>query len=59
MSLRTLYFDVLADYRGYVRSFFAVADNRARQFIDRELVEQARLWPGALPLVSPSHGHGV
>ena len=55
MSIFNLHSDVLADYRDYVRSFFTVADDRAREFIDRELVEQARLWPEALLQVSPSY----
>jgi len=43
MSIFTLHSNVLADYRDYVRSFFTVADDRAREFIGRELDEQARL----------------
>jgi hypothetical protein len=55
MSVFTLHSNVLRDYRDFVRSFFTVADDRAREFIDRELVEQARLWPEALLQVSPSY----
>ena len=55
MSVFNLHSSVLADYRDFVRSFFSVADDRAREFIDRELVEQARLWPEALLQVSPSY----
>src|ERR1035438_5030754 len=55
MSVFTLHSNVLADYRDFVRSFFSVADDRAREFIDRELVGQARLWPEALLQVSPSY----
>ena len=47
MSVFNLHSSVLADYRDFVRSFFSVATDRAREFIDRELVEQARLWPEA------------
>lgn len=43
MSVFALHALVLNDYRDFVRSFFTVADDRAREFIDRELVEQARL----------------
>ena len=32
-----------------------MADDRAREFIDRELVDEARLWPEALLQVSPSY----
>ena len=55
MSIFALHSSVLEDYRDFVRSFFSVADDRAREFIDRELVEQARLWPEALLQVSPSY----
>lgn len=55
MSIFSLHSNVLADYRDFVRSFFSVADDRAREFIDRELVEEARLWPEALLQVSPSY----
>jgi hypothetical protein len=39
MSIFNLHSNVLADYRDFVRSFFTVSDDRAREFIDRELVE--------------------
>jgi Lhr-like helicase len=55
VSIFSLHSNVLADYRDFVRSFFSVADDRAREFIDRELVEEARLWPEALLQVSPSY----
>src|SRR5664279_2615943 len=44
MSIFNLHSNVLADYRDFVRSFFSVADDRAREFIERELVAEARLW---------------
>ncbi|MCB1093669.1 MAG: DEAD/DEAH box helicase, partial [Verrucomicrobiae bacterium] len=46
---------VIDDYRDFVRSFFTVADERARAFIERELVDEAKLWPEALLQVSPSY----
>src|SRR6266446_2401123 len=55
MSIFNLHSNVLADYRDFVRSFFSVADDRARAFIERELVAEARLWPEALLQVSPSY----
>lgn len=55
MSVFNLHSNVLADYRDYVRSFFSVADDRARDFIDHELMDEARLWPEALLQVSPSY----
>jgi Lhr-like helicase len=55
MSIFTLHSTVVEDYRDFVRSFFSVADDRAREFIERELVQEARLWPEALLQVSPSY----
>jgi hypothetical protein len=55
MNIFNLHSGVLTDYRDYVRSFFTVADDRARELIDRELVEQARLWPEPMVQVSPSN----
>ncbi|MBI2929601.1 MAG: hypothetical protein HYY24_28390 [Verrucomicrobia bacterium] len=42
MSIFNLHATVLDDYRDFVRSFFTVADDRARDFIERELVAEAR-----------------
>jgi len=55
MSIFDLHTQVLADYRDFVRSFFTIADERARQFIEHELVEEARLWPDFLLQVSPAY----
>lgn len=59
MSLFELHAAVLADYRDFVRSFFSVADERARAFIDHELEAQARLWPEALLQVSPAYARAA
>jgi Lhr-like helicase len=55
MSIFDLHSHVLADYRDFVRSFFTVADTRAREYVERALVEEARLWPDFLLQVSPSY----
>ena len=55
MSVFSLHALVLADYRDFVRSFFTVADTRAREYVERALVEEARLWPDFLLQVSPSY----
>jgi hypothetical protein len=55
LSIFNLHSYVLSDYRDFVRSFFTVADDRAREFIDHELLDERRLWPAALLQVSPSH----
>src|SRR5918996_682829 len=58
MSIFNLHRDVIDDYRDFVRSFFTVADDRAREFIEHELVQEARLWPEPLLQVSPSYARG-
>src|ERR1035441_7675122 len=59
MSIFTLHTSVVEDYRDFVRSFFTVADDRAREFIDHELLDEARLWPEALLQVSPSYARAA
>jgi hypothetical protein len=55
MSVFDLHSTVLTDYRDLVRSFFTVADDRAREYVERALVEEVRLWPDFLLQVSPSY----
>ena len=55
MSIFNLHANVLADYSDFVRSFFTIADERARQAVDQALIEEARLWPPFLLQVSPSY----
>ena len=55
MTIFDLHAQVLDDYRDFVRSFFIVADERARQFVEQALVEEARLWPDFLLQVSPAY----
>ncbi|MBI4527975.1 MAG: hypothetical protein HY695_29625 [Deltaproteobacteria bacterium] len=45
MSVFDRHSAVLADYRDFVRSFLLIADERARDFVNRVLDEEARLWP--------------
>jgi hypothetical protein len=59
MSIFDLHDQVLGDYRDFVRSFFTVADANARAYVERALVEEARLWPGFLLQVSPSYARGT
>jgi hypothetical protein len=46
---------VLNDYRDFVRSFFTIADGKAREFIDHALDTERHLWPDFLLQVSPSY----
>ena len=55
MSIFELHSSVLADYRDFVRSFFTIADDNVRAFVDKSLVDEARLWPDYLLQVSPSY----
>jgi hypothetical protein len=41
MSIFNLHSRVVADYRDFVRSFFTIADDRARQDVEQALVEEA------------------
>ena len=59
MSIFDLHAHVLADYCDFVRSFFTVADERARQFVEHALIEEARLWPDFLLQVSPSYARAA
>ena len=45
MNIFDLHASVVADYRDFVRSFFTVADERARAYVQRAIDEEARLWP--------------
>lgn len=54
MSIFNLHSSVVGHYRDFVRSFFTVADDRAREFIDHELLDEARLWPEALLQIRPT-----
>ncbi|MGQ9576939.1 MAG: DEAD/DEAH box helicase [Thermoguttaceae bacterium] len=59
MTVFDLHQKVIADYRGFVESFFVIDDERAREFVDRALVEESRLWPDFLLQVSPSYARGA
>ena len=55
MSIFDLHGTVLADYSDFVRSFLAIADPRAREFVGHTLETERRLWPDVLLQVSPSY----
>ena len=55
MSVFDLHATVLRDYQDYVRSFFTIADDRARAFVDQALTDEMRLWPDFLLQLSPSY----
>ena len=55
MTIFNLHSKVLSDYRDFVRSFLVVSDERATEFIEKMLEENAKLWPDYLLQVSPSY----
>ncbi|MCS6927850.1 MAG: DEAD/DEAH box helicase, partial [Candidatus Binatia bacterium] len=57
-SVFDLHARVLADYRDFVRSYVAIADERARAYVERALDEESRLWPDFLLQLSPSYARG-
>lgn len=59
MSIFDLHTAVLGDYSDFVRSFFAIADPRAREFIDHTLETERHLWPDFLLQVSPSYARAA
>lgn len=59
MTIFDLHSAVLADYRDFVRSFLLIRDQRAREFVNRALEEEARLWPDFLVQVSPAYATGA
>lgn len=59
MSIFQLHKSVLDDYRNFVRSFFTIADERAREFVNRALMEQAELWPEPLLQLNPSYARAA
>jgi Lhr-like helicase len=59
VSIFDLHTAVLGDYSDFVRSFFAIADPRARQFIDHTLETERHLWPDFLLQVSPSYARAA
>lgn len=59
MSIFNLHSSVLDDYRNFVGSYFTIADERAREFVERALFDQAELWPEPLLQLSPSYARAA
>ncbi|HWO94204.1 MAG TPA: DEAD/DEAH box helicase, partial [Dehalococcoidia bacterium] len=58
VNIFELHRNVLTDYRDFVRSFFLIADERAREFVDRAIEQEQRLWPEPLVQLSPAYVPG-
>jgi len=46
---------IINDYRDFVHSFIQIADDRVRDFINKALREEEKLWPEPLLQLSPSY----
>ena len=55
MSIFELHRAALEDYKDFVHSFILIADERAREFVDRALREEEHLWPEPLVQLSPAY----
>jgi superfamily II DNA/RNA helicase len=55
MSIFKLHESVINDYSKYVQSFFSIADERIRQFVEEALLERRELWPDVLIQLNPSY----
>ncbi len=55
MSIFKLHERMIEDYRDFVHSFVWIADERVREFVERGLLEEARLWPEPMVQLSPAY----
>ncbi|HOW85620.1 MAG TPA: DEAD/DEAH box helicase [Candidatus Aminicenantes bacterium] len=55
MNIFDLQASVISDYQEYIRSYLNIADGRIREFLDRSLIEEQKLWPEFLLQLSPSY----
>ncbi|WP_456371191.1 DEAD/DEAH box helicase [Thermodesulfatator atlanticus] len=46
---------VIVDYRDFIQSFIQIGDERAREFIEKALVQEEKLWPEPLIQLSPAY----
>lgn len=59
MSIFKLHEYVIDDYKKYIQSFFSIADERIRQFVEESLLKKNELWPDVLIQVNPSYQYGA
>ncbi len=55
MSIFALSDQLVQDYARYVQSFLTISDDHIREFIERELLQEGKLWPEPLVQVNPSY----
>ncbi len=54
-SIFELHKKIIDDYSDFVHSFIQIADERAREFIEKSLLEEEHLWPEPLIPLSPAY----
>ena len=55
MSIFDLHSHVVEDYQRYVQSFLSISDDRLREFVEKQLVDEAIFWPDALVQLNPAY----
>jgi hypothetical protein len=50
-----LHQNVVGDYRRYVQSFLSIADDKIRDYVEKQLVDEAIFWPDALLQLNPGY----
>jgi hypothetical protein len=55
MSIFRLHQEVLKEYQEFIGSFIWIWDERAREFVERGLQQETRLWPEPLVQLSPAY----
>jgi ATP-dependent helicase YprA (DUF1998 family) len=55
MSIFDLHSNVVQDYQRYVQSFLSISDDRLRDFVEKQLVDEAIFWPDALVQLNPAY----
>jgi len=55
MSIFNLHQSVINDYSKYIQSFFSIAEERIRQFVEETLLDRRELWPDVLIQLNPAY----
>ena len=58
MSIFDLHRNVVRDYQRYVQSFLSISDDRIRDYVEKQLVDEAVFWPDALLQLNPAYQPG-
>lgn len=55
MSIFDLRDAVIDEYHSYISSFLLIQDERIKDYISKELIEEGALWPPALLQLNPAY----